>query len=64
MELTTLSRKKVIALSVVCGKPGHDAPQCRHRAKNNYPTKANLAEGEYTIVAVISQVNLVTNVSK
>jgi len=48
----------------VCGKPGHHAPQCRHRAKNDYPPKANLAEGEDTIVAVVSQVNLVTNVSK
>ncbi|XP_068492265.1 uncharacterized protein [Phaseolus vulgaris] len=46
----------------VCGKPGHHAPQCRHRAKNDYPPKANLAEGEDTIVAVVSQVNL--NVSK
>ena len=48
----------------VCGKAGHHAPQCRHRAKNDYPPKENLAEGEDTIVAVISQVNLVTNVSK
>ena len=29
-----------------------------HRAKNDYPLKANLAEGKDTIVAVISQVNL------
>jgi len=48
----------------VYGKSGHHAPQCRHRAKNDYPPKANLAEGEDTIVAVVSQVNLVTNVSK
>ena len=48
----------------VCGKPGYHAPQCRHRAKNDYPPKANLAEGEDTIVAVVSQVNLVRNVSK
>jgi len=48
----------------VCGKPGHHAPQCRHRVKNDYPPKANLAEGKYTSVAVVSQVNLVTNVSK
>jgi len=33
-------------------------------AKNDYPLKANLAEKEDTIVAVVSQVNLVTNVSK
>jgi len=31
---------------------------------NDYPPKENLAEGEDTIVAVVSQVNLVTNVSK
>jgi len=48
----------------VCGKPSHHAPQCKHRAKNDYPPKANLVEGEDTIVAVVSQVNLVTNVSK
>jgi len=48
----------------VCGKPDHHAPKCRHRAKNDYPPKANLAEEEDTIVAVVSQVNLVTNVSK
>ncbi|XP_068504307.1 uncharacterized protein [Phaseolus vulgaris] len=48
----------------VCGKPGHHAPQCRHRAKNNYPPKANLAEGGDSIMAVVSQVNLVTIVSK
>jgi len=48
----------------VCGKSDHHAPQCRHRAKTDYPHKANLAEGEDTNVAVVSQVNLVTNVSK
>jgi len=62
MELTPLSRKKDNCF--VCGKPGHHAPQCRHRAKNNYPLKPNLVEGEDTMVAVVSQVNLVTNVSK
>jgi len=48
----------------VYGKPCHHTPQCRHRAKNDYPLKANLAEGEDTIVAVVSQVNIVINVSK
>jgi len=48
----------------VCGKSGHHAPYCKHRAKNDYPPKANLAEGEDTIVGVVSQLNLVTNVSK
>jgi len=48
----------------VCGNPGHHAPQCRHRAKHDYPSKANLAKEEDAIVAVISQVNLVNDVSK
>jgi len=48
----------------VCGKSDYHAPQCRHRAKNYYSPKVNLAEGEDTIVAVVSHVNLVTNVSK
>ena len=49
----------------VCGKPGHHAPQCRHRARNDNPPRANIAQGEDdTIVAVVSQVNLMTNVSK
>jgi len=48
----------------VCGRPGHHAPQCRHRVKNDNPPKANIAEGEDTICAIVSQVNLVTNVSK
>jgi len=48
----------------VPGKPGHHAPQCKPRAKNDYPPKTNLAEGEDTIVVIVSQVNLETNVSK
>jgi len=48
----------------VCRRPGHHAPQCRHRVKNNNPPKANIAKGLNTICAVVSQVNLVTNVSK
>ena len=48
----------------VCGRLGHHAPQCRHRVKNDNPPKANIAEGEDTICVVISQVHLVTNVSK
>ena len=46
------------------GKSGHHAPQCRHRAKNDYPPKINLVEWENTIVSVVSQVNLLTYVSK
>ncbi|GAU51024.1 hypothetical protein TSUD_283680 [Trifolium subterraneum] len=61
----------------VCGKAGHHAPQCRHRMGNDNPPKprANLAEGDEKdndiivsvislIVAVVSQVNMVTDVSK
>jgi len=38
----------------VCGRPGHHAPQCRPRVKNDNPPKANIAEGEDTICAVVS----------
>jgi len=49
----------------VCGKPGHHAPQCRRKARNDNPPRANIAQGEDDIiVTVISQVNLMTNVSK
>ena len=48
----------------VCGRLGHHAHQGRHKVKNDNPPKANIAEGEDAIVVVISQVNLVTNVSK
>jgi len=62
MELTSLSRKK--GNCFVCGKSCHHAPQCRHRAKNDYPPKANLAKGKDTIVAFVSQLNPLTNVRK
>ena len=42
----------------VCGKSGHHAAQCRKRARNGNPPKANLVEGDDVIVAVISQANL------
>ncbi|PNX85964.1 gag-pol polyprotein, partial [Trifolium pratense] len=51
-------------------RPGHHAPQCRYRKGNDNPPKprANLAEGDDknydVIVAVISQANIVTDVSK
>ena len=48
----------------VCGKPGHHAPQCRRRVRNVNHPRANIVQGEVTIVAVVSQVNLMTNVSK
>ncbi|KAH0698970.1 hypothetical protein KY284_013185 [Solanum tuberosum] len=56
-------KKKVI---VVCGKPGHHAVQCRNRAgKNDNPAKprVNLVEADDIIVAIISQANLVANLS-
>jgi len=64
MDLTSSLRKK--GNCFVCGQPGHHAPQCRRRARNDNPPRANIAqgEGEDTIVAVISQVNPMTNVSK
>ncbi|KAG2403168.1 uncharacterized protein HKW66_Vig0184540 [Vigna angularis] len=48
----------------VCGKSGHHAPQCRRRARNDNPPRANIAEGDDIIVVVVSKVNLMTNVSK
>ena len=48
----------------VCGNPSYHAPQCRCRARNDNPPRANIVQGEDTIVAVVSQVNLITNVSK
>ena len=64
MLLILLSRKKAC---FVCGKPGHFVPQCRYKVvRNDNPPKprANLVEGDDIIVAVISQVNVVTNVNK
>ena len=54
----------------VCGKPGHHAAQCRFRKRNDNPPKpkANLVDGDGhgddIIVAVVSQVNMVTNTNK
>jgi len=48
----------------ICGKPCHHVPQFRRRARNDNPPMANIAQEEDTIVAVVSQVNLMTNVSK
>jgi len=48
----------------VYGRSGHHAPQCKHRTKNKNVPNANIVEREETIIAAISQVNLVTNVSK
>ncbi|XP_014523828.1 uncharacterized protein LOC106780099 [Vigna radiata var. radiata] len=39
----------------VCGKSGHHAPQCRRRARNDNPPRANIVEGDDIVVAVVSQ---------
>lgn len=41
----------------ICGKPGHHAPQCRHRKNNDNPSKGNLAEEEdITVVLLLKQI--------
>jgi len=63
--LILLSRKK--GACFVCGKPRHFAPKCRYKVVRNdnpYKPRANLVEGDGIIAAVISQVNVVTNVNK
>jgi len=47
----------------LCGSPSHHAFQSRHSVKNYIPPKKNIVEGEDTIVVVVSQVDLVTNLS-
>ena len=65
-KMTNPNFKKKKGNCYVCGKPGHHAPQCRKRMRNDNPPKpqANLVgdENDDIIVAVISQVNLVANV--
>ena len=59
-----ISKKK--GYCFVCGKSGHHAVQCRNRAgknDNHAKRRVNLVEADDTIVAVISQANLVANVS-
>ena len=48
----------------VCGQPGHHAPKCKKGVKDNNSPKpnANLVEGDEIIVAVLSQINLITDV--
>ena len=60
----TNSNFKRMGNYIVSGKLGHHASQCRHRAKNDNPSKTNIVEGEDTIIAFVLQANLVTNVSK
>ena len=48
----------------VCDKKGHHTPKYRKRAKtrnSGNPPKANLVEGDDTIVVVVSQANMITN---
>lgn len=47
-------------------KRRYHAPQCRKRARNNDPVKANLvqADDHEIIAAVISHVNMVTNMKE
>lgn len=47
----------------VCGRSGHYAAQCKFKKGNNQsvPLRANLAEADNTIVAVVSEVNMVTD---
>ncbi|RDY06639.1 hypothetical protein CR513_09344, partial [Mucuna pruriens] len=61
MLLTQSSRKRK---TVVYEKSGHHAPRWRYRvARNDNPPKpkANMTEGNDIIVAIIFQVNIVTN---
>ena len=39
----------------VCGKPGHHAPQCRKRVRNDNPPlpNANLVEGDEQVIYVV-----------
>lgn len=62
-KATNPSFKKKKGSCFVCGKPGHHAPQCRKRVRNDNPPKpkTNLVQGDDIIAAVISQVNMVTN---
>ncbi|GMI72561.1 hypothetical protein HRI_000925400 [Hibiscus trionum] len=51
----------------VCGKPGHYAHQCRHRKgrhENPAQSNVNLVEADEIIVAVVSQANIVTNMTE
>jgi len=48
----------------VCGKSGHHTPQCRHRARNDNPPRANITQGKDTIVVFAFQLYLMTNMSK
>ncbi|PHU05195.1 hypothetical protein BC332_26017 [Capsicum chinense] len=60
--------KKRKGTCFTCGKHGHYATQCRHRMRNNKEMrnspKANLAEGDGIITAVISQVNMVAHIQE
>ncbi|GMJ12565.1 hypothetical protein like AT4G00980 [Hibiscus trionum] len=51
----------------VCGKLGHYAHQCRHqkgRHKNHAQSHVNLVKADEIIVAIVSQANIVTNMTE
>ncbi|GMI68037.1 hypothetical protein HRI_000473000 [Hibiscus trionum] len=51
----------------VCGKPRHYAHQCRHRKgrhKNPDQSNVNLVKADEIITAVVSQANIVTNITE
>ena len=62
MDLNPPSRRRELVF--VYRRLDHHAPQCRHIIKNENPPKVNIVEGEDIIVAIVSLVNMVTNVSK
>jgi len=45
-------------------RPGHHAPQWKHKVKNNNPLKVDIAKREDIIIVFVSQVRIITNVNK
>ena len=64
LKAINLSFKKKKGSCFICGKPRHQAPQCRKRMRNDKPTqpKENLVKAYDIIVTVISQANIMANV--
>jgi len=43
----------------ICEKPNNHAPQSRHRARNDNPSRTNITQREYTIVTIyLSRTNI------